>query len=314
MRAGARRTLALGLGLLCGATAQAQGAVEVRVDGRWQPLWQAATAPGQWVGVAPVVGQALAWEDAGAGVERGRLDLRTVGRARHVRVHLVRVDPALVRLSLHTNVGDEGLLPWHVEAAPDGAVLAVNGGQFVDDRPWGWVVHRGRELQAPGAGSLAMALVVDSAGGVHLLDPGEIGGWRGQVREALQSYPMLLEAGGRVPAAVRGLAPGLDTGHRDTRLAVGLQVDGKVLFALTRVVVLGQELGPTPLGLTVGETAALMGAIGADRAMMLDGGLSSQLLARARGGEAEIFRGLRRVPLGIVGLSSPGDLPRSSRP
>lgn len=286
----------------------------MRVAGGWQPLWQGATAPGRWVGVAPVVGQALAWEDAGAGVERGRLDLRTAGRARHVRVHFVRVDPTRVRLSLHTNVGAEGLLPWHVEVAPDDAVLAVNGGQFVDDRPWGWVVHRGREIQSPGAGSLAMALVVDSVGGVHLLAPGEIERWRGQVREALQSYPMLLDRGGQVPDAVRGLAPGVDTAHRDTRLVVGVQSDGKVLLALTRVVVLGRELGPTPLGLTVGEAAALMGAVGADRAMMLDGGLSSQLLARAPGGQSEIFRGLRRVPLGIVGVSSPGGLPRSSRP
>ncbi|MBK8248279.1 MAG: hypothetical protein IPK85_12860 [Gemmatimonadetes bacterium] len=68
------------------------------------------------------------------------------------------------------------------------------------------------------------------------------------MREALQSYPMLLDQGGRVPEAVLGLAPGLDVGHRDTRLAVGLQRDGKVLFALTRVVVFGHELGPSPWG------------------------------------------------------------------
>ncbi|MBK8248278.1 MAG: hypothetical protein IPK85_12855 [Gemmatimonadetes bacterium] len=110
MRTGARGTLALGIQLLC-ATAQAQEAMEVRVDGQWQRLWQAAAAPARWVGWPPSWARALAWEDAGAGVERGRLDLRTAGRARHVRVHLVRVDPARVRLSLHTNVGDEGLLP-----------------------------------------------------------------------------------------------------------------------------------------------------------------------------------------------------------
>ncbi|MBK8248280.1 MAG: phosphodiester glycosidase family protein [Gemmatimonadetes bacterium] len=64
----------------------------------------------------------------------------------------------------------------------------------------------------------------------------------------------------------------------------------------------------------MGETAALMGAVGADRAMMLDGGLSSQLLARSAAGSSDVFRGLRRVPLGIVGVSVMEGHPRPGHP
>jgi hypothetical protein len=43
-----------------------------------------------------------------------------------------------------------------------------------------------------------------------------------------------------------------------------------------------------------------MGALGASRAVLLDGGISSQLLVRDTTGEARAWRGLRQVPLGLV--------------
>jgi len=42
-----------------------------------------------------------------------------------------------------------------------------------------------------------------------------------------------------------------------------------------------------------------MGALGCGRAMMLDGGLSSQLLLRDADGMSELWPGLRRVPLAL---------------
>lgn len=72
--------------------------------------------------------------------------------------------------------------------------------------------------------------------------------------------------------------------------------DGRMLVALTRF----DALGGVPLGLTVPETAALMGALGARRAVALDGGISAQLLVREAGGERRAWAGLRQVPLGLV--------------
>jgi len=51
-----------------------------------------------------------------------------------------------------------------------------------------------------------------------------------------------------------------------------------------------------------GETAALMGALGCRRAVLLDGGISGQLLVRGRGAEAQTWRGLRKVPLGLIAV------------
>jgi hypothetical protein len=45
--------------------------------------------------------------------------------------------------------------------------------------------------------------------------------------------------------------------------------------------------------------AALMGALGARNAVLLDGGISSQMLLRA-GAETHAWRGMRYVPLGLT--------------
>jgi hypothetical protein len=159
---------------------------------------------------------------------------------------------------------------------------------------------------------------------------------------AVQSYPTLLDGDGVVPAALLGPGGGVDLGHRDARLAVGELRDGRLLVALTRFDALGaagdgaeggagaapggpaaagasgaaappgaapsgaaplaRALARLPVGLTVPEAAALLGALGARRAVLLDGGLSAQLLVRDAGGDPRRWPGLRGVPLGLVAL------------
>jgi hypothetical protein len=81
--------------------------------------------------------------------------------------------------------------------------------------------------------------------------------------------------------------------------------DGRVLVALTRFAALGETFDAVPFGPTVPEMAALLGALGARRAVLLDGGLSGQLLVREAGADGtarreRAWRGLRPVPLGLV--------------
>jgi hypothetical protein len=45
--------------------------------------------------------------------------------------------------------------------------------------------------------------------------------------------------------------------------------------------------------------AAVMGALGASSAVLLDGGISSQMLIRS-GSEREVWTGWRKVALGLV--------------
>jgi exopolysaccharide biosynthesis protein len=169
------------------------------------------------------------------------------------------------------------------------------------------VVRDGAELGPPGRGPLAPAVVVDSAGRVRIVAADSIAVVRagGGVREAFQSYPALLLGDGEVPAALQARGRGLDVGHRDARLALGTLADGRILIALTRFEGLGGVLDVLPLGPTVPEMAAVMGALGARRAVLLDGGISGQLLVResARDGHparVRAWEGLRAVPLGLV--------------
>jgi exopolysaccharide biosynthesis protein len=148
-------------------------------------------------------------------------------------------------------------------------------------------------------------VVVDGAGRVRVVEADSVAALRatrGAVVEAVQSYPTLLVGDGEVPRALRADAEAIDLAHRDARLAIGELRDGRVLVALTRFDALGATLGAVPLGLTVPETAALMGALGCRRAVMLDGGISAQLAVRHADGERRAWSGLRRVPLGIVAM------------
>jgi len=105
---------------------------------------------------------------------------------------------------------------------------------------------------------------------------------------------------GVVPAALRREDAGVDLRHRDCRLALGVLRDGRILIALTRFDGLGGVLAPLPFGPTTPEMAALMGALGAQRAVLLDGGISGQLLVRDEDGATHLWEGWRRVPLGLV--------------
>lgn len=277
-------------------------ALAVESGGRWVTWWRSERAPAVWTAPLPAVTRAVRWSPVRPGIDRAELRLSGAGEAWRLRVALVRVDPRRVRFVLARATRMEGLLGnWTVDSIPPSAVLAANAGQFIEGAPWGWVVRRGREESVPGTGPLAMAFVVDTAGGVRLVAADELAAARarGGIAEAFQSYPALL-VDGRVPAALAAAGRGVDVAHRDSRLAVGTLPDGRIVLAITRFDALGGAGGELPFGPTSPEMAAVMGALGCRRAMLLDGGISGQLLVRAATGDAVAWRAWRRVPLGIV--------------
>jgi hypothetical protein len=71
---------------------------------------------------------------------------------------------------------------------------------------------------------------------------------------------------------------------------------------MTRFEGLGGALSNLPFGLTTPEMAAVMGALGTSRAVLLDGGISSQMLVREANGARRAWRGIRQVPLGLVAM------------
>jgi uncharacterized protein YigE (DUF2233 family) len=147
-------------------------------------------------------------------------------------------------------------------------------------------------------------VVIDSAGAVTLVTPGALASpdrARG-VRWGFQSFPTLLDGDGAVPQMLRASGSGVDLTHRDARLAIGTLRDGTVLIAMTRFDVFGPTLGAVPFGLTTPEMAAFMGALGCNRAVMLDGGISAQMQLRDAKGAWRRWPGWRRVPMGLVAL------------
>ena len=277
--------------------------LHVRVRGTWVGWWSSDAAPVTWSGAESAVATALAWTRYGPGLDVGLADLSAPGAGRRTRLVVARIDPGRFRLRLETALTPDFVLPaWRVDRAPVPAALAVNAGQFSGIVPWGWLVLDGKEVRAPGRGPLSSAVVISNGGGVRLLASSEIARVReqGGVRFAFQSYPTLLEEGGRVPGALRQAGAGVDLTHRDARLALGVLPDGRLLLALTRFRGLGGAGEFLPLGLTNPEMAAVMGALGCRAAVALDGGLSAQLLVRAPDGRTRTWRGLRAVPLGLV--------------
>ena len=308
---GMRRTATLALAVALGAGAIGAGpgagparpsdALAVRDGVGWVTWWRRANAPDRWDGHAPLA-ERVRWRPGSDGVEWGELQLQGASEAWRTRVVVARIEPRRIALSLATAFADDR--SWTVADAGDDVAIALDAGQFRGTMPWGWVVHRGRELLAPGSGPLAGAVVVDASGTVRVVPPDAVAAEhaRGTAREAFQSYPMLLQDGA-IPAPLLDPGRGVDLGHRDARLALGTLSDGRVVIALTRFDALGGVLGRVPFGLTSPEMAAVMGALGCRDALLLDGGVSGQLLLREADGAARVWPGIRRVPLGLVGRS-----------
>jgi hypothetical protein len=286
------------------ATDLPRSSLAVFADREWREWWRSERAPARWDASLPVVADAVSWRPAAEeGMEWGELRLSGTGEAWRLRVILARLDPTRFHLRLEQSIREDRLAgAWSVDDAPDDAVLAVNAGQFAYGTPWGWVVRRGEEERPPGSGPLSMAVLVDSIGAVTFVPTDSLPLAPDGVRavEAFQSYPSLLVDDGWVPDPLLDEGRGIDVAHRDTRLAIGELRDGRILIALTRFDGLGGVLSVVPFGPTVPEMAALMGALGCRRAVMLDGGISGQLMVRDEEGEVRAWRGLRRVPLGLV--------------
>jgi hypothetical protein len=246
-----------------------------------------------------------AWRPGASGLEWTELELRGTGEARRIRVVAVRLEPARFQLSLENGMAPGGFLHvWTLDRAPAKAALALNAGMFASDGAWGWVVHNGREYRAPRTGPLAAAVVIDSLGAVRLVDDAGVDRLRSTaglagIREAFQSYPLLLEHGGELPAMLTTPSEEINLQHRDARLALGVDASGRLIVALTRFDALGSSFGSVPFGLTIPEAALVMRGLGAESAVALDGGISAQLLLRDAVGEAHRWPGLRAVPLGL---------------
>jgi hypothetical protein len=268
----------------------------VREGGAWREWWNSTRAPGRYTDSLATLAHRVRWRASAQGVEWAELALAGSGEAWRTRLVLARVDPRRVRLRLDTAFSG-GDAAWDLTRADERAVVALNAGQFIRSMPWGWVQLDGDRFLAPSIAPLVTTVTVSKDGAVrftHATVPDSAG-----VQWAFQSYPTLLAARA-VPGPLRAAGCGVDVAHRDARLALGVDPEGRLLIAMTRFDAFGGALDRVPFGLTTPEMAAVMGAVGATDAVLLDGGISAQLLVRDAAGVAHTWPGVRKVPLALV--------------
>jgi hypothetical protein len=107
-----------------------------------------------------------------------------------------------------------------------------------------------------------------------------------------------------MPWELRASGRGVNLDHHDSRLAICSQADGSLVVAITRFSGLGGAGATFPWGPTVPEMAAYMRELGCRQAMLLDGGMSSQLAARESDGTLKRFPNWRAVPLALSMIPS----------
>jgi uncharacterized protein YigE (DUF2233 family) len=264
----------------------------------WVTWWRRDTSPSRWDGSVSLAHHVV-WQPGTPGVEWGELRLRGANEAWRTRVIIIRLDPKRMNFSLVPAFTQNE--KWSIARVDRDVTVALDAGQFRRTLPFGWVVSQGQEILAPEYAPLAGAVVVNHSGAIRIVAPDSVALERslGAALEAFQSYPMLLQ-NGEVPPPLQHPGKGVDLNHRDARLALGTLGDGSVIIALSRFDGLGPSLGRVPLGLTTPEMAAVMGALGCRQALLLDGGISGQLLLRDPNGSARSWPGIRSVPLGLV--------------
>ena len=282
------------------ARASEPATLAVQDGDAWHTFWRSDRAPSRFLTADPSVTEALRWKRLAPGLEWSELRIACAAPVWRAKLIVARIDPRETGLTLAMDLTRDDMRPaWTIDRAPEDAILAVNVAQFASAMPWGWVVIDGRQRLAPGAGPLATAVGIDRDGAVHWAH-GDTLATAGIVT-GFQSYPTLLSRDGTVPAPLRTAGSLVSLTHRDTRLAFGETRDGHILIAMTRYDAVGTMGEGIPLGPTTPEMAAIMGSLGARDAVMLDGGISAQLLLRGdRAQEPLRWHAIRKVPLALI--------------
>ncbi|HEX6032666.1 MAG TPA: phosphodiester glycosidase family protein [Tepidiformaceae bacterium] len=298
--------------LLAAAPASAaSSSLAVRDGDSWRTFWRSDEAPARFAAANPALMRAIQWKRLAPGLEWSEVRLGCAGPVWRARLIVARLDPREVRLTLAMELTRDDMRPaWTIDRAPEDAILAVNAAQFTSAMPWGWVVIDGRQRLAPGAGPLASAVGIDRDGGIHWAHGDTLAAT--DIVTGFQSYPTLLSHDGTVPAPLRTVGSLVSLTHRDTRLAFGEARDGRILIAMTRYDAVGTMGEGIPLGPTTPEMAAIMGSLGAHDAVMLDGGISAQLLLRGADAREPLrWHAIRKVPLALI--ARPRDLGRAAK-
>lgn len=241
-------------------------------------------------GSAPRGGADLAWTPVDSLDARLPASVRVfagVSEADTLRAWAVRLDGARLDVSVAADTSDGREAPT-MFAERTGACVALNAGYFdmQTGGPVGLVVDGGR-LRSPAfdrierdgvAYPVARGAVGIGPDGVEIASARDDGAQACRVERPVGAGPVLVRDGRVAVATEAEVFFGTSIPARHPRSAVGVTGDGVVWL----VVVDGRQ--PASRGVTLEELAEMMHRLGAEDALNLDGGGSSALVVRPRGG------------------------------
>ena len=169
-------------------------------------------------------------------------------------------------------------------AKDSGAVAAVNAGFFITRAPYGSAMFyrqdyedkfpNGMDGKRPGRSTRQTGAVVTTAGTLYIVKADRMKGWERYIagEDVVTSGPLMIIDGREENVSVEGFNT-----TRHPRTGVGKKADGTVVF----VVVDGRFKGQAE-GMSIFELQKVMGWLGCESALNLDGGGSSTLVVGDR--------------------------------
>lgn len=218
-------------------------------------------------------------------IDSGLLYLRAYIRKPGIQIHALKIELENPAIEIH--VGPQALSDGHVLstrvssfARQQGSIIAVNANPFSPSN-----AHEGEDRQVTG-------IAVSNGNLIAGPDPryAALVFYKDGRTKILEQRELKNEDLGTIWNAVGGFFIVLQNGHaeaadkaRHPRTGAGLSDDGKTLYLL---VIDGRRIGS--IGATELEAAQIFAALGADNALLLDGGGSSALAIRTYKGKIEI--------------------------
>ncbi len=260
-----------------------RGALAWQVDGQWRSVTSEDRRRRRWGPHDAFLRDGLSFDVLEPGLELARLRYRRDPNPADYELLVVRVDPELWSFRVR---GEEDFRRASISELAGDANIALNASFFAEEGPVGLVLQDGIERVPQGSARAAHFLVdpvygprVDNRKGASLEG----------VEHGVQGFPAIM-SGGETYSYMRVGGRGFPVHQLSRRTAVCLDWEGQVLLTVT----------DTPLnGLTLNELATVLGGLGCEDAMGLDGGSSTALYVRA--GERSVTVDARDgIPVAIL--------------
>jgi len=240
-----------------------RGALAFQVGDAWVPVESADRRRRSWgphdAFLAPE------YDVLESGLELARLPYRRDPVPALYDLLVVRVDPALWNFRVF---GRDDFSRAGVRELAGDASVTLNASFFAEEGPVGLVLQDG-EVRVPQGSARAAHFLVDPLYGPRV--DNRKGASLEGIEQAVQGFPAIM-SGGETYSYMRYGGRGFPVHELARRTAVCVDWEGQVLVVVT----------DTPLnGLTLNELATVMGGLGCEDAMGMDGGSSTALHVQA---------------------------------